>query len=267
MSDDPDWIDELYAESAEEPPAALDETILAAARDNAKRPWYRNLRYLTTIATAASFVLAAMVVYYAPEDSFTSPASAPAPELREAADQVPSTDRQSEADQPSTIIEPPRAANPAVAGSVESASDVRETRSLSAKREQLGNAVREEATAHAPVPEPPSGATSGAARELQTTDTAKQAQQPPFRLAGSLSAEDKALPTETLATLIDVCGPAPGSETSRRLARDAIGWYLAVTSAASVTYYRCENDAWRNIDGPVTDTADSEQQPDPDDDQ
>lgn len=64
MSDKPDWIDELYAEGAEElPPPALDEKIRAAARQPVQHPWYRSPGRLTALATAASIVIAASVLY------------------------------------------------------------------------------------------------------------------------------------------------------------------------------------------------------------
>ncbi|MGE0622333.1 MAG: hypothetical protein AB7I04_02790 [Pseudomonadales bacterium] len=263
MSDDRDWIDELYAESREEPPAALDAAVLAAARENASRPWYRNLRTLTTVATAASFVLAAMVVYYAPEDAAISreasaPPAAEAPAvsgLREAAERPSAADRAESRVQPTSPatdaeLPPPEAVSTRAAGF---ADDARQ------------EAAHLSGPASEPVPPP-------AAREMPT-DTAKRLQRSVSTLgaASNLSAEATAKSPAVLAELIDQCGPAPGTEASRQLERDALGWYLVVTVVAggadTTRYYRCQDSTWHEIDAPLTDEGTLEQQPDPDDDQ
>lgn len=297
MSDDRDWLDELYAEGREEPPAALDGAVLAAARENATRPWYRNLRYLTTVATAASFVLAAMVIYYAPEDDgfgpqTVSPRSASAPsapaEARAErapdglADRVPSAHRQPgedralavEADQASTtagqpaVIDAPTApARPALRASPPAAEP------LPAGTEPFADRVREEAVATS-APEPAGRElTPDIGRSGLTSDTAQRQQRnlATFDTAAKASAEAKETLSAVLAGLIEQCGPAPGTDEARRVARDALGWYLVVTAVANgaegVTYYRCEQSAWQEIDAPVTEAGVSEQEPDPDDDQ
>ncbi|MFV2090059.1 MAG: hypothetical protein ACC642_05345, partial [Pseudomonadales bacterium] len=66
MPKETDWLDELYQQANDQaPPEALDESIQAAAR-KAVEPWYRNRRRLTSLATAASVVVAALVVYLDP---------------------------------------------------------------------------------------------------------------------------------------------------------------------------------------------------------
>ena len=71
MSNERDWLDGLYAEgSDEQPPAELDTRIKAAARRRIRHPWYLSPGRLTTLATAASLVIAASVIYFGPvEDS------------------------------------------------------------------------------------------------------------------------------------------------------------------------------------------------------
>lgn len=239
MSDDRDRIDELYREHRDEPPAELDAAILAAARDNAARPWYRDLRYLTTVATAASFVLAAMVVYYAPqEDGFSTavPTTAPARERREDAGR--------------TADRAPRPASPAA-----------ESAPLKSER-AIGTSL-EEAASQAPQ------ATADAGRSLTVQDTAKHLQRTlsSAGLEANRTGDTDVSPADALATLADRCGPAPGTDDTRTLKTDVLGWYLTVTEADAVTFYRCENGSWREIDAPVTANAVSEQQPDPENDQ
>ncbi|HEY5647169.1 MAG TPA: hypothetical protein VIS76_14560 [Pseudomonadales bacterium] len=223
MSDDRDWIDDLYAESGEElPPAALDDTVLAAARDSATRPWYRDLRYLATVATAASFVLAAMIVYYAPGEPERGLVATPPPSP--AAARMPS---KIEARTGSSLGEAELApAAPADAGrsAVEEQADTAPGRAM----------LRAE---------PPAAFDRAAVTE------------PPREAA------------DVLDQLISLCGNAPGDRESRRLLEDALGWYLRVTAADSLNYYRCQEGEWRQIEGPVSEPPDSDQQQDAEDDQ
>mgnify|MGYP001817387269 CR=1 FL=1 len=79
MSDDRDWIDELYAEGAREtPPPELDAKIRATARQPVRHPWYRNPGRLAALATAASLVIAVSVIFFEPEQpQLETPAETP----------------------------------------------------------------------------------------------------------------------------------------------------------------------------------------------
>jgi hypothetical protein len=67
MSNEPDWLEDLYAEGGDEqPPAELDDRIRAAARQPVPRRWYSNPARLAALATAASLVIAASVIYFDP---------------------------------------------------------------------------------------------------------------------------------------------------------------------------------------------------------
>ncbi len=258
MSDDRDWIDDLYAEGRDEaPPAALDAVILTAARDNATRPWYRNIRTLTTLATAASFVLAAMVVYYAPDDaSLTGPPSKEAPERRQAIDRA--GDRAAgAADEADVPARPP---------AVKVAAPQAPAESTEAER-LAGTSLEEAALPSAAAPEVADAMTDSGRSMLSATNAARRAEQTATSvgLTANKTAEPKAVLDDVLSTLTGRCGTAPGTAESRTLLQDALGWYLAVTTAETVTYYRCIDDTWQVIEEPVSET--SEQQPDPEDDQ
>lgn len=254
MSDDSDRIDELYREHRDEPPAELDAAILAAARDNAARPWYRDLRYLTTVATAASFVLAAMVVYYAPQEGGVTTA-------------VPVTsDRERREDADRTADQAPRPAAPAAtpvptkaAGTVGTSLEEAVSAPRSAPHEP---AETEESPQPAEAP-------TDAGRSLMVQDAAKRMERslPSLGVEATRSGATAAGAADMLATLADRCGPPPGTDDTRTLDTDALGWYLRVVTADAVTYYRCENGAWREVEDPVTPAAVSEQEPDSEDDQ
>ncbi|MEM8768392.1 MAG: hypothetical protein AAGE43_13155 [Pseudomonadota bacterium] len=73
-AEQPDWIEDLYAEGADEqPPAAIDATIREAARSHGVTPWYRDPRHLTGLAAAASFVLVVLIGFYGPEPDMSAP--------------------------------------------------------------------------------------------------------------------------------------------------------------------------------------------------
>jgi hypothetical protein len=65
--DQPDWTEDLYRSAAnDQPPPPLDAAIKAAARQHEVR-WYRNPGRLAALATAASVVLAALIMYHLPD--------------------------------------------------------------------------------------------------------------------------------------------------------------------------------------------------------
>jgi hypothetical protein len=273
MSDDRDWIDELYAEGRDEPPAALDAAVLAAARDNATRPWYRDIRRLTTVATAAGFLLAALVVIYdpAPERRSVEPAKdeaaatgltrhpvSPAPEAapRPAADaqvslpaEAPVSPSPAPPAQKSRLVtaetrmpaagvtEPTRQAQ---TGTSDSA--VR-TERLTAGNEMANRNLVGETLSHAE----PTQAAAADAMEADRPDTAPD----PGRAAAALEAR---------------CGSLPGTPETRTLATDSLGWYVAVRTDEDTRYYRCDEEQWQEFDTPAEAPSEQEQ-PDPQDDE
>lgn len=65
--DQPDWTEDLYRSAAnDQPPPPLDAAIKAAARQHEVR-WYRSPGRLAALATAASVVLAALIMYHLPD--------------------------------------------------------------------------------------------------------------------------------------------------------------------------------------------------------
>ncbi len=80
-SDRPDWLDELYqADNNESPPAKLDASIRAAAREaHGVRPWYRRTRTLASVATLA-MALGITTLWLGSNENPATLAVTPAPE-------------------------------------------------------------------------------------------------------------------------------------------------------------------------------------------
>lgn len=204
MSDNQDWVDELYAEGAnEQPPPALDEKIRAAARQPARHPWLRSPGRLTALATAASLVIAVSVIYFEPEQS---PESAPMDELT------------------TELLEAPAEQN--IAYELEEIPE-RKRAKIAAGREQMPGAA--EVTAQAPGNQP--------AKSETATSLADVAREAPDALA---AAAGQATATE----LEQLCGPLPGTEQNREISSDSDGWQLTVRVGEDVRTWRCIDGAW-----------------------
>ena len=242
MPDDHNWIDELYAEgSGEAPPGHLDRAIRSAAREAVSRPWYRQPATLTNLAMAASVVLAAMIIYYAPlsEEAGLTPPAAPAPAAvfdgpaQDVAAQRPAL--KSEAG----FTDKPEAATPASAGRRTSLPP-----SVSAGAQPAQTAAEPEAesrfeeiivTASAPDP-----AGRGAGMSFEAVAPASLVEMPVTPVT----------PEQILEELEEYCGPAPGLVDGRRLVSDSEDWYLEVRSPAGILYWRCVNGAWAESAAP-----------------
>ena len=275
--ENPDWIEALYAEGASDlPPVKLDERIQAAARQPS-RPWYRDLRRLTSLATAASLVVAAMVIYYAPtsEDPglpatekarIQAPAAETTGALEEAESPPVRADRASyrpveaapkQEDQPripdaglENIASEVSAVRPAVVVPAEPDAARQSAILEPALREQRGVATPgKSAAATSPTQV---GKRMGEPTGEQDADT-----------TGEHLADETGADLTTLAARLEMqCGAMPGNPEQRTFAEDAKGWYLIVSDAAGAVYWRCLEGAWRTMD-PQETLGSAQQQPDP----
>jgi hypothetical protein len=270
MPNETDWIDELYAEGADQqPPEALDAAILSSAR-RAVRPWYRRPRALASLATAASLVLAAMVVVLAPPEQ--------APEVPGAASE-PAAEEQFRPERRMEVVEQ------------EVVPMDYELRDAPGAREADAPAAPEPAgagrfAAPAAAPSSPAATQPGSADDEGTAALEKQPPQDRLGSDQSAIATEAARQDEILrrraATSAELqsggwslaspaparCGELPGTETTRRFGRDATGVYLVVNEADRISYWRCQTDHWSEVERPAAEAADSgQQQPDTGDDQ
>ncbi len=244
--DQSDWIDELYAEGQDElPPPALDARIQAAARSEVRRPWYLSPGRLTTLATAASLVLAAMVIYYVPEDP-------PAPT--------------SDADQASNTAESPapaRQANTEVQPNLSTESlrlSEQELRPTAAPQADIAGSramARSPEPAAAPMESKKAERFRAVTDELAVIRAEEMRENQPADPAGLVGASADAA---AAARLAELCGPLPGTAETRSLNTDAVDWYLSVIDAGSdQRYWRCQDGAWIELAEPVFETPSVEQ--------
>ncbi len=222
MSNEPDWLEELYAQGGEEqPPAALDDRIRAAARQPLRRRWYSSPARLATLATAASLVIAASVIYFDPDQ----PRQSEAPE-----------DRAADAAVEETLDETAPGSGRANAFKAEPAGPAGEMKQTDSPDQGPGKKVRQmekplpaaagmEADA---VQSPPAIGTSTAARSLQYHELAEQ--------------------EAPISGLEDRCGPLPGTQESRRLHFDGAQWLVIVRIGDDDRTWRCLDGAWIETD-------------------
>lgn len=250
MPDNSDWIDDLYSEGqGEQPPAELDERIRAAARREIRRPWFPRPGRLTALATAASLVIAAMIVYYAPtEPSSTENAgrlmaperaaaeakSSPGEDsLSEEEALVAGLQRASDRDQPlpAPVAAVPADTAPAASAPAAPAQAMEKTEPL--RLLQGGGTGRNSNLA---------SADSGLREQPAESDRVSRAERAAARVA-----PDQGLTADVEAQLADLCGPLPGAADNRRLDTDADGWYLTVTAGDDARFWRCQDGAWIEI--------------------
>lgn len=246
MPDNSDWIDDLYSEGQDEqPPAELDERIRAAARREIRRPWLGRRGRLTALATAASLVIAAMVVYYAPTEPPTAenagrlmgpePAAGRATSspgidsLGEDAALEAGLQRASDRDQP--LPAPVTAAAPAAPAPAAPAQALE--KSVPLRRLQGDGAGRNSNLA---------SADSGFSERPAEGNSVIRAERAAARVA-----PDQGPTADVQAQLADLCGPLPGTADNRRLDADVHGWYLTVTAGGDARFWRCQDGAWIEI--------------------
>jgi hypothetical protein len=261
MSDDPDWIDELYAEGAEElPPAALDERIRAAAREPVRHPWYRNPGRLTALATAASLVIAVSVIYFEPDQPALE---APAPALESPLQQRKDLDEEIMVEREAVLPEAvgvTAADRPSEEAPMDAASDrgmkieAAERKSMPARRSintpaasLAADAVTPDSPAASPAqnlapdqqPEATGAASpSGRSMESAEADTIGEVR---FESAVGTAIVSK---ESAARELIRLCGALPGEEQSREIVADGAGWLVTVTVGDDVRSWRCVDGAW-----------------------
>ncbi len=217
MSDKQDWIDELYAEGAEEgPPPELDEKIRAAARAPVQHPWYRNPGRLAMLATAASLVIAVSVIYFEPEQAFLDDPE-PVPQAMERAEP-----KQSAADF-EALPEVERAEN-----------GVRAAKAVPAP---AASPPRSEPVAERQAADP----TGRAMRMLERDQAAAQIEEiavTGFPVGSTLADQDIA------EELVQLCGALPGTAETREISSDESGWLVTVSIGEDVRTWRCVDGAW-----------------------
>ncbi len=262
MSDEPDWIDELYAEGAKElPPPALDEKIRAAARAPVQHPWYRSPGRLAALATAASMVIAVSVIYFEPEQSRLD-----APPIQELAPKsLESVDAEIEFEEsaPGSLAEGERVGATEGAASTATADEIVERRLKQEAAEQksmlaqkISNTPAEAPAAVSAEPAPPA---KTASRTAPDTFADRQPEDPSstnlraleldraesqIEEAIATGAADQALLADPAAALMQACGPLPGTDETREILSDEAGWRVVVTVGDDVRTWRCIDGAW-----------------------
>ena len=242
MSDDPDWIDELYADGPEAlPPAALDEKIRAAARQPVRHPWYRSPGRLTALATAASLVIAVSVIYFEP-DQLTL--EAPAPELEPQTSQ--SRDREAEVQV--DALSSGRLEEKMVGAAKSETAEQKSTLARKISNEpadSAAGAAPAAAPAARPVPtapdQQPERMTSSSLRAMEqdlSEDRIDEA------LTTDLSDQATLLEEEPAAELAQLCGTLPGTAETREIQSDEAGWLVTVTVGEDIRTWRCIDGAW-----------------------
>ena len=235
MSDDKDWIDELYAEGAKAtPPPELDARIRAAARRPVRHPWYRSPGRLAALATAASLVIAVSVIFLEPEQ-LDVPAETEALDRQQA---VPSADVLFEFEElPAGRREEKKASAARQAPPAPATANEPAERAFKAE-----SALRKSTISEQPAQPPAAAGTRAMEADQVMADEAES----PLEEAvvtgsgvGALESEE-----EAIAELIRRCGALPGSAESRELLRDESGWLVSVTVGADVQSWRCIDGAW-----------------------
>ncbi len=232
MSDDPDWIDELYAEGAKAvPPPALDEKIRAAARQNVRPRWYRTPGRLAALATAASLVIAVSVIYLE-----SGPSQLEGQLERQMKDQKKDQMRDQMKEQPE-VMAPDFAPAPLQSAGFD------EDRSVTLE-ERLADRHEREAV----------GAAADTAARRQLKSEVAQARSMPDRnvenmaagtYADTLAAAPIALAEmEVAAELTELCGALPGAAETREILSDESGWLVQDTVGGDVRTWRCVDGAW-----------------------
>lgn len=243
--DQPDWIDELYAEGQQElPPPMLDARIQAAARAPVSRPWYFSPGRLTTLATAASLVLAAMVIYYLPDVP-------PAP----ASEGLMLPEALEEAEQQGNVATLPGGSDAPARSKAfsESVAAQGEPPAAAGKRGAAESAV----PAAAPMEFKKAERYQALTDELAVMRTEQRRQNPATDSAGVAMAS---MDMDSAVRLAELCGPLPGTAETRALHMDSVDWYLTVTGpGADRRYWRCQDGAWIELAEPVFDTPSEEQ--------
>ena len=244
MPDNQDWIDDLYAEGAEEqPPPELDEKIRAAARQPVQHPWYRSPGRLAALATAASLVIAVSVIYFEPEqmevgapvddrvDLLETPAEQ---DIAYELEEMPERKR---AEMPASApgvakVAADSAANePAMPESVTSPADV----------------ARKTTDASASVPAPEPAGRLQAASGMTAREQERVEQNLEARVASSQTDQAAASLQAITVELEALCGPLPGTEQNREITSDAEGWQVIVTIGEDERAWRCIDGAWIEI--------------------
>lgn len=219
MSDDPDWIDQLYAEGNKDvPPATLDEKIRAAARQTVPRRWYRNPGRLAAMATAASLVIAVSVIY------FESGLEERLPDRREG----------------SSIGAAETAPQPIAA---DEEADERQLKSEAAEQpltRQISNTPAATPAAKRIAPAPSTGRSATAAGEVRALSKNQLAE----AIAAAPSDQAASAFNDVAAELTNLCGALPGTEETRKILSDESGWRVTVTMGNDVRTWRCMDGTW-----------------------
>jgi len=245
MSNDPDWLDELYAQGADEqPPAELDARIRAAARREPRHPWYTNPGRLASLATAASLVIAASVIYFEPaEESLLIPAesetmSAPVLEPVPAPAEVPgekpmeersSTAADTDAASMKSISSPRRQAEP--------------KRQAAGRTDGVEAGALEEVIVTAAPASPPTAPDKAESRE----DSPALSMQKLEFGASLRSTENDSTADLEMSVALELerlCGPLPGPPENRSITSDEDGWLVTVSIGTDVRTWRCQDGAW-----------------------
>ncbi|MFV2091332.1 MAG: hypothetical protein ACC642_11790, partial [Pseudomonadales bacterium] len=216
------------------PPEALDESIQAAAR-KAIEPWYRNRRRLTSLATAASVVVAALVVYLDPGVNKPVEFTPPLKQIR--------------------MVDEPEVQT-AGKRSVESISEA-ELR-VAAPMDSVAEAVADRPV----VRRLPAEALNAPPRQgLDSADGAEEATSDLASFSSKLEIDNAA--AGAINASID-CGIPPGTEETRSYETYAGDDYLLVKVDAGTQYWRCDGTQWMEVDAPFGPELESDQQqPDP----
>jgi hypothetical protein len=214
MSNEPDWLDGLYAEgSDEQPPAELDTRIKSAARRRIRHPWYLSPGRLTTLATAASLVIAASVIYFDPVEETLLKEQEPAERILE--------ETVMEAGQEDAVV-----LKPAPSREV----------SNETKRQSPGRLERIRADADL--------------EDIAVTASEAQMQAPSSQTDARSMQTDPVGKTEAsvVLELERLCGPLPGNRDNRTITSDNGGWLVTVSIGSDRRSWRCQDGAWISAD-------------------
>lgn len=250
MSNEKDWLDELYAEGADDlPPAALDEKIRATARQPVAHPWYRSPARLGVLATAASLVIAASVIYFdaAPVDLET-----PTRESTQATFDDGAASPKREIDAPREGQALPGAAKaraPTAAPSGRQASGAAPPNQPLQRQLATPAADTPQATDQTyqtpAVTEPTERLMEEQVDEQRSESTAVGAERLATRAdAVALQSNQGVDPAEMLAQR---CGALPGSTETREIVADESGYLVVVTLGGDVRRWRCVDGAWLEL--------------------
>ncbi len=237
-ADQPDWVETLYTEGADEqPPATLDAAIREAARSHGVTPWYRDPRRLTGLAAAASFVIVVLIGFYEPGPELSAPEAMP-------------TVGQTASDE-STAISPDSETVPTAEERTAILAEVQFEDRLEQAEVATQNLAEPESLEEAVAPrqalarkrETPEPAGSGRSEPATLSATAAPRDLPIEAQTPSPSTAADAKDTAALeARLIEACGPLPAPAESRRWEEDEDGLYLVIEASGEHRYFRCGQD-------------------------